>query len=406
MTSPSDRHVVGRAVFILGLEENGYGTVRSLATQKIPLVGIYDSPLQSGRFSRYCKPLFLDPQLSDAEMCQKLLDWRIDFVDKPVLFATSDRFALLLARQHETLSQHFAFHWVQAESLSPIIDKARMSQLCQQAGILSPRTHITQTGEDLAVSVKDFPFPCLIKPVRNFQIGFPNEEKNAVAHSQDALLAFYKRNPGLLGLTIWQEIIEGEDDEVFQCTTLVRDHGQIGPLFVIQKIHQYPPGFGSMCFGRSVQNNCVADSAVKLLRVLDYRGFASLEFKHRPRDGRYYFIEMNPRLPWYNALFKDAGVNLPYLGYLDLCQNNEFENVNKQQRNGVYWISLVRDLKWFLRTHRARRNNLFRWLQSATKARSFAWRWWRDPAPFLHSTFRLLKWTILRLTNRGIQLDT
>ena len=401
MTSPGDRHIEGRTAFILGLEENGYGSLRSLAAEKVHLVGIYDSPLQSGRFSKYCKALFLDPQLPEAEMCQKLIDWRTDFVDKPVLFATSDRFALLLAKQHQTLSPHFAFHWVQSDSLSRIIDKARMSQLCQEAGILSPRTHITQTGENLAQSVQDFPFPCLIKPVRNFEIGFPNQEKNAVAHSSDALLAFYERNPGLLGLTIWQEIIEGEDDQVFQCTTLIRENGKIGPLFVIQKIHQYPPGFGSMCFGRSIQNECVAESAVNLLRVLDYQGFASLEFKRRPSDGRYYFIEMNPRLPWYNALFNDAGVNLPFLGYLDLSHDTQFENVNKQQKNDVYWISLERDLKWFLRTRKARQNNIFRWLPSAVKARSFAWSSWRDPMPFLHSAFRLLRWVILRVTNRS-----
>ena len=29
---------------------------------------------------------------------------------------------------------------------------------------------------------------------------------------------------------------------------------------------------------------------------------------------------MNTRLPWYNGLFADAGVNLPYLAYLDLAR--------------------------------------------------------------------------------------
>src|SRR5258708_1303774 len=389
MTSPTDCHAGGRAAFILGLEENGYGTLRSLADAKVPIVGIYDSPVQSGRFSKYCEALYLDPSLTEARVCQTLIDWRMKLVDNPVLFATSDRFALLLARQREKLSPHFAFHWVQPEVLSRIIDKARMSQLCQEAGILSPRTHITQAGEDLTQSVRDFPFPCLIKPVRSFETAFPHD-KNFLADSPRALLEFYNSYPGMQGLTIWQEIIEGEDDEVFQCTTLIRESGETGPLFVIRKIHQYPPGFGSMCFGRSEENKCVADNAVSLLHFLDYRGFASLEFKRRTRDGRYYFIEMNPRLPWYNALFKDAAVNFPFFAYLDLSHIVGFEQVNKQQKNGVYWISLERDLKWFVRTRKARRNNLFRWLQSAVKARSFAWWCWRDPKPFLHSAFYLL----------------
>jgi D-aspartate ligase len=377
------------AAFILGLGENGYGTLRSLAAEKIPIVGIYDSPLQSGRFSRHCKAFRLDLSLPEAQMCQMLISWRSSLADKPVLFATGDRFALLLARQREILLPHFASHWVHAENLSLIVDKGQMSRLCQEAGILCPRTHITEPGEDLAKSVRDFPFPCLIKPIRSFQIGFPHQEKNFVADSPTALLEFYNSNPGLLGLTIWQEIIEGDDDAVFQCTTLIRKSGAIGPLFVIRKIHQFPPGFGSMCFGRSEENQWVADSAVSLLRFLDYRGFASLEFKRRTRDGRYYFIEMNPRLPWYNSLFNDAGVNFPFLAYQDLSCSEQLQKAEKP-KNNVYWINFQQDLHWFRAVRKVRRNNPFRWLASAAKARSFAWWSWRDPMPFVHSTFHLV----------------
>src|SRR5260370_2727935 len=132
-----------------------------------------------------------------------------------------------------------------------------------------------------------------------------------------------------------------------------------------------------MWFGRSEENKCVADNAVSLLHFLDYRGFASLEFKRRTRDGRYYFIEMNPRLPWYNALFKDSAVNFPFFAYLDLSHIVGVEQVNKQQQNGVYCISLERDLTSFVRTRKARRNNLFRWPQSAGNARSLPWLRWR-----------------------------
>jgi len=397
MTSLSDRQTLGRVAFILGLQENGYGTLRSLAAEKVPIVGIYDNPLQSGRVSKHCKALYLGLDLPESQMCQALIGWRSTLADKPVLFATSDRFALFLARQREMLSPHFAFHWVPAEHLSLIIDKARMSGLCQQAGILSPRTHITRAAEDLSQSVKRFPFPCLVKPVRSFETGFPYD-RNFLADSPSALLEFYRRYPALQGLTIWQEIIEGEDDQVFQCTTFVRESGEIGPLFVIRKIHQFPPGFGSMCFGRSEENKCVSDNAVSLLRHLDHRGFASLEFKRRPGDGQYYFIEMNPRLPWYNSLFKDAGINFPFLAYLDLCQKYQFENVNRHQKNDVYWISFERDFKWFMRTRKVRRTSPFRWLKSVAKARSYAWWSWRDPRPFVHSSLRLLSLIFKRLT--------
>ena len=56
-----------------------------------------------------------------------------------------------------------------------------------------------------------------------------------------------------------------------------------------------------------------------MILALGYRGLGSLEFKYRHKDSGYYFIEMNTRLPWYNGVFADAGVNLPHLAYLDLA---------------------------------------------------------------------------------------
>jgi predicted ATP-grasp superfamily ATP-dependent carboligase len=190
----------------------------------------------------------------------------------------------------------------------------------------------------------------------------------------------------LIGQTIWQEVIEGKDEDIFQCTVLVRESGEITALFGIRKIRQFPPGYGIMCFGRSEENEIVAGMTLKLLRFLNYRGLASLEFKRQPRDNGYYFIEMNPRLPWYNALFADAGVNLPYLAYLDLTQKSELENLKPQQRNGVYWISFKADLGSFLRTRRERSESAWQWIKSVEKARSYAWWSWRDTLPFFRAT--------------------
>lgn len=377
--------------FVLRLEVNSYGIIRSLAREGVRIVGFYDGKAEDfGRFSRYVQAHFLDAALSDEQVCAALIDCASHFSDKPVLFVADDRHALLLATYRRELSQHFAFHWWCAEGFSKVVDKSEMSRLCDQAGVLCPLTHITQPVENLARRAQDFPFPCLVKPKRSFGTAFPFGTKNFVAESPQSLLDFYQRNPGLIGQTIWQELIEGKDDEILQCTVLIRQSGEIGALFGIRKIRQFPPGYGSMCFGRSEENEIVASLTLKLLRFLNYRGFASLEFKHRPKDNRYYFIEMNPRLPWYNALFADAGINLPYLAYLDLTQKREPATLKLQQRSGVYWISFRDDLASFLRRRRERRESFWQWIKSVVKARSFAWWSWSDPLPFLRATTSLL----------------
>jgi predicted ATP-grasp superfamily ATP-dependent carboligase len=155
-----------------------------------------------------------------------------------------------------------------------------------------------------------------------------------------------------------------------------------------------------MSFGRSEMAACLVPQTLAFLEFWRYRGLASLEFKYQPKDGKYYFIEMNPRLPWYSALFAHAGVNLPYLAYLDLTNGDEFPRSRAPQRDGVYWIAFTNDLASFLRTRRRGPADYLKWIASVARARSHAWWDWRDPWPFLRSVLRLIGLGVLWLRSR------
>lgn len=385
------RAITGIA-FVLGLGENGYGVLRSLARNGIPAWGFDREGNTFARYSRFCKRCKVQPFTShDESLCATLLSAGKHCGGKPFLFPTTDEYVCLLARHREHLADRFFFHWISSDALLTIVNKAHMNQICKQAGVLTPRTHVSHPNENVARHAADFTFPCIIKPNRSFDSQFPQGRKNFIAHSPQHLIDFYERNPGLNGETIWQEIIQGGDENIFQCTALIRQSGEVGAVFSTRKIRQYLPHYGSMCFGRSEGNPAVVSEAVKLLRFLKYRGLASLEFKYQPTDGRLYFVEMNPRLPWYSALFADAGVNLPHLAFLDLTKPIDILPMDTyRQTDGVYWISVERDLRWFFQMRKERSTSLINWLRSVARAHSFAWWEWRDPRPFLMATLDLI----------------
>ena len=380
----------GPPAFILGLGENGYGILRSLVRAGVAVTGFYGKPEEFGRHSKYGETHHLPPALDGEQVCRMLIEWGARAGGRPVLFPTSDHYAAFLAQNGDRLSPHFSFHWVDGASMRRIVDKASMSGICREAGVLTPRTHIVGPEQDLAELAAGLPYPCLVKPNRTFDTPFPARRKTFVAGSPEELLAFYREHPGLKGTTICQEIIEGGDGNIFQCTVLMRESGEVGAVFGARKLHQYRPGYGVMCYGRSEENELLAAYALRLLRSLQYRGLASLEFKYRAADDRYYFIEMNPRLPWYNALCADAGVNLPYLAYLDLAGSQRTQPVCARQRDGVHWLSFKLDLGWFLQSRAAGGARFLSWLRSMSRARSYAWFNWRDPRPFLRATADLL----------------
>jgi D-aspartate ligase len=383
---------------VLGLGVNGYGIVRSLRRFGVPVFGAYESRDEYGRYSRYGTNVFLDTSSRDETVvAEMLVDQCRRLGVKPVLFPTNDWFAVMLANQRARLSPWCAFHWIGAEQLGLVVDKGRISRVCAEGGVLIPSTWVTTPGADLEQLVHEVMFPCLVKPANSYEGQLPGNRKNLVASEATELVSFFRAHPQMLGRTVCQQIIEGGDDDILQCTVLATRPGAPAAVATTRKLRQHPPQWGIMSFGRTEPNPEIADVTMRILRLARWVGIASLEFKHRRQDGRYYFIELNPRLPWYNILLADAGVNIPYLAYLDLTGADEATWPPSSQKQGVHWVCLDQDAGSYWRKRHAGEIGLIRWLWSLTKARSFAWLDWADLSPFLHATLRLARKAVSRL---------
>ncbi len=292
-------------VFVEGLDISAYGITRSVGRHGVPVYALNDRLHDSLRFSRYCRGCFVYP---DDPAQQRT--YAGDSV------ANEDVLCKLSNHQKE-LAPRFLFHWVAPDLFNTIVDKGRMVRFCESAGVRVPRTHITHAEDDMAQVARDFVYPCLVKPIHRYTAGFPMEmAKVFIADAPEKVASFFASYPQLKGATLMQELIEGGDDQVFQYTALVNNAGDVAASSTVRKLRQFPAGYGSMCYGKTESNEALSAEALKLLRTLGYRGLGSLEFKYRQKDGGYYFIEMNTRLPWYNGLFADAGVNLAHLAYL------------------------------------------------------------------------------------------
>ncbi len=395
-------------VFVEGLDVSAYGIARSVGRQGVPVYALNDRLHDSLRFSRYCRGCFVYPDdpaqqrtyagdsvANEDVLCRLLLEWSAGFAQKPVLYATSDWFARFLSNRQRELAQRFLFHWVAPDLFNTIVDKGRMVCFCERAGVRIPRTHITRAEDDMAQVARDFVYPCLVKPIHRYTAGFPIEmAKVFIADAPEKVASFFASYPQLKGATLLQELIEGGDDQVFQYTALVNQADEVAAYSTVRKLRQFPAGYGSMCYGKTERNEALATESLKLLRALGYRGLGSLEFKYRQKDGGYYFIEMNTRLPWYNGIFADAGVNLAHLAYLDLAGTSQLKGLSGEssevsapplQRNDTTWVSFHNYAAWRRETRSERPISFRQFVSSVARAKSYAWWNWKDPAPFLAS---------------------
>jgi D-aspartate ligase len=375
----------GPCAVVMGLDVAGYGIVRSLGRKDVPIVGLWRKANECARFSRYCTAIKVEPDEDSAWL--KAVTGVVARYDRPVLLPSNDRYTDLLARHQDVLRSKARFHWVPPESLDVVLDKTRIAEVVRGAGLPVPRTHRPQGSDrELQAEAAAFVYPCLVKPITTFRAGLPGGLKALTCASADELLALYRGSPDLLGTTFWQEIIEGGDDTIYQGTALVTQSGEITGMACVRKIRQFVPGYGITSFGRTEWNETVVDQTTRLVRALDWRGFASVEFKRSVRDDRFYFIEMNPRLPWYNVLFVDSGLNLPYLAWCDLTGAKAPQ---MQQREGVGWISLASDVASFWQRRSVGTLSAGAWLESLADARSFSWYDTADPMPALATAVRL-----------------
>jgi predicted ATP-grasp superfamily ATP-dependent carboligase len=395
-------------VFVEGLDISAYGIARSVGRLGVPVCALNDKLRDPLRYSKYVRECFVypdDPNQPRAYagdsvgnedvLCRLILEWGARFQHKPVLFATSDWFARFLSNRQDELKERFLFHWVPPALFSNIVDKGTMVRFCERTGVKVPRTHITRREDDMAQVARDFVYPSLIKPIHRYTAGFPVETaKVLIAQTAQEAQAFFEKYPQMKGATLMQELIEGGDDQVFQYTALINTQGEIAAYSTVRKLRQYPAGYGSMCYGQTEYNEALALAGRELILALGYRGLGSIEFKYRQKDSGYYFIEMNTRLPWYNGLFADAGVNLPYLAYLDLASGLSAHNATgfapPQQRDGATWVgyhnyaACVREIRGQeIKTTQPISQMIF--LGHVARAKSYGWWNWADPKPFLAS---------------------
>lgn len=398
--------------FVEGLDASAYGISRSLGRHGIPVVALDGEKKDFLRFSRYCRKYFTypdDPGLvrtykediipNERVLFNLLLDWRKQFSSKPVLFGTSDWFTRFLCNWQEELSREFLFHWTPKDVFTTITEKGAAAEFCKRVGVNIPVTQIVQSKDDVSRIVREIPYPCLVKPIHRQTVAFPVAAKVFVARNRGELETFLLANPQLSGAALVQEMIEGDDDTIFQCTVLMKNAGD-AVCATVRKLHQCPPHYGTMCYGRTEPNQEIIAESLKLLRPLGYRGLGSLEFKYLPRTNRYYFIEMNTRLPWYNGIFSDGGVNLPYLAYLDLVGKSDDPEWQATGQRDVIWTSYRKYHEWYKTIQQERSVNIWTWLRSIGKVRSFAWWNWRDPGPFVASLYFRFRGAVARTLQR------
>ena len=335
---------------ILGSSINGYGVVRSFFEKGIRTI-VIDSAKGPAFFSRFAESFICgDSNVEDTSLIHILGEVYAELKlagSKGIIFPTSDKYLFFIGRNENYLREMFYIAMSDWNTVEDCTNKTLMYKKARQLGIPYPITFYCESTHEIRECMNQIPFPLLIKP--EITIGFTEKlglgKKAVVINNRQDLLKLLERmdNNGLSNTKmIVQEVIEGGADQLHTITTYSNREGKIYAYSIGHKIRQFPPDAGTIRSGKVENVDGLYQLTDKLLQGMHFHGIANTEYKYDKHNDVYKLIEINPRPGLWNYSATAAGVNLPYICFLDIIGQYHFtKTVNTE--NVITWYIDFRD---------------------------------------------------------------
>lgn len=229
--------------------------------------------------------------------------------------------ALVRVRDRLTEGAAVVVPYADAETMHTVTTKAGFSGLCEQLAVPHPRTRVLRVGSD--PHPVDVTFPAVVKASSSAQfhgVEFAGKRKVAYVATSDELVALLDRMAaaGFDGEVVIQERIPGGDEDMAAVNAFCGPDGGVRFVLFGQVLLEEatPNGLGNSvaqitgcCDVEGADAEAVAHTR-RLLEHVGWTGFANLDLKRDPRDGRYRFLELNPRVGRSGFAVTAAGYNV------------------------------------------------------------------------------------------------
>ncbi len=357
--------------------------LRCLGRRKLPVICVLFQRKSLCRFSKYCSAIEYFSKDKDLSQCKKILiEIGRRSKQKSIIFYENDEYALFIDKEKEVLSEWYYLILPPNNSMESMINKDSMIKAAMDAKIDVPGTYFSN---DVSLrNIDDFDhFPCLMKPLYT-QTSMPT--KGVVINNRQSLHGEINNKRFRDGYVV-QEIVNGGVESNWICAGYISNIYYY--CFTYQKLRQLPKHFGLATVAVSKNNEEIKGIVKKYLTNIQYAGFFDIEFIRDVDDGKYKFIEINPRICSMNGLVDTSGLNLPYIAYCDLTGNKFSDRI--EIKVDIIWISIIEDfitcIKYYFTEDKL---ILFSWLKHVVMGNSYAVLDLADPMPMVYKMYKHL----------------
>jgi predicted ATP-grasp superfamily ATP-dependent carboligase len=276
-------------------------------------VDVFAATSSPAFLSRACHRAILSPPVTTPHTLLEALSAAIERGRYDIVVLCSEAILELLVT-HGHSSRWKALPLSDPAALRTTLSKNAMIRLAESVGVAVPRSIVPQTSKDIISAANQLGLPLVIKgekgeATRNVRIVW---RAKGLSQAYDEIAAAER---GYDGRPALQEFIPGSQYSIGG----LFDKGRPLRWFAYRKIINYPRSGGLSAKAVSEQPPGLLKAAFAIFDALSYSGLGMTQFILDSRDGRFKFIEINPRV-WGSIGFGQyVGVDL-YTPYGDLAE--------------------------------------------------------------------------------------
>ena len=256
-----------------------------------------------------------------------------------IVVPLNDFVAAILSKYKKELEKYATITVNDWEIFQKASDKSQTMKICMDNEIPCPYTFTNLDDFKKAENVK---YPVVVKPRTGFgAVGFH------VSQDQQDAERYFEAATKKFGPCLIQEYIP-QTDLQYKAELYVDREGSLKAACVFSKLRWYPIDGGSSTLNVTVDRPDIISDCKRLLKAINWRGYADIDLIQDPRDGIAKIMEINPRITGSVKICYEAGVNFSKLMLQDY--QNEVVDSAFDVKYGTYLRYFHKDILWFLKS--------------------------------------------------------
>jgi len=255
--------------------------------------------------STYISPSPLNRKDYYSELCKLIVNNRYD-----AFLSFDDDITSILSENEDELRRFFDLDRMlpPRESVLVADSKNLAMEFAKKIDIPTPEFFIPKNESELKGIQNKMSYPVVVKGEKG-----SGSWKIRYANNFEELKKYYKElvelEKNYSGRPSVQEHIEGEGHLLH----ILCNQGETLRVCDHVKRIQYPPRGGVTAVGETVYNRSIVDYAVRMCRALNWTGLSKFDFIKDKKDGKFKFIEIDPRV--------SASIIIPQVAATEMVEN-------------------------------------------------------------------------------------